>query len=271
MFMSIFKRNTLEPEEDIGIIYFSSSSDKNFMLEQKQYPERYEYYILGNFETREEAVQLEVDLHKLYDVKTNDSYYNKANQTSTGFDTTGVKIIFTEEHCKKIGEGNKGKYVSEKTKQKQSEAATGKRKSPEHCANISKSITGRTLSPEHCANISKGNIGHIVSSSTRIKISKKLLNIPKSKEACENMSIAKQGKKHPYYGKKRPKEACENISKGRKGIIFSEEHCKNISKCQKGKRWFVNIKNKVVKQLPDAEIILSSNWQLGRKWKENTK
>ena len=46
--------------------------------------------IIVVFDTREEAVNEEIRLHKLYDVAINENYYNKAIQTSTSFDTSGV-------------------------------------------------------------------------------------------------------------------------------------------------------------------------------------
>ena len=113
------RSTNLEPKEDLGIKYFSSFSEKSFIQEQKDYPERFEYYILGNFGTREEALLLEIKLHALYNVKTNDYYYNKANQTSTGFDTTGKSswnkgiprsTKIKTEHSKRM----KGKLVGKK-------------------------------------------------------------------------------------------------------------------------------------------------------------
>lgn len=64
--------------------------------------------ILRTFQTRKEAIEHEILLHKVNNVSTNPSYYNKACQTSTGFDTTGTKLSFTEEHKKKISDSLKG-------------------------------------------------------------------------------------------------------------------------------------------------------------------
>ncbi len=74
-----------DPKEDIGIKYFSFSSDKKFKEEQRLHPERFIYEVLIEFDTREEAVAYEIELHARYNVKDNNDFYNLANQTSTGF------------------------------------------------------------------------------------------------------------------------------------------------------------------------------------------
>ncbi len=79
-----------KPKEDLGIKYFSSSSDKDFMEDQLNNPSDYNYWILDTFDTREEAKQLEIDLHNFHDVGRNPKFYNKAKQTSVKFDTTGT-------------------------------------------------------------------------------------------------------------------------------------------------------------------------------------
>jgi hypothetical protein len=46
--------------------------------------------ILKEWDTRKEAVAHEVELHNKFDVSTNPKYFNKAKQTSVGFDTSGL-------------------------------------------------------------------------------------------------------------------------------------------------------------------------------------
>lgn len=58
--------------------------------------------IIKEHSSAKEAIEHEIMLHKLNNVSTNPHFYNKANQTSTGFDTTGIKRTFTEEHKQKI-------------------------------------------------------------------------------------------------------------------------------------------------------------------------
>ncbi len=86
------RKSKVVPEEDIGIKYFSSSHDKNFMLEQKEHPERFLYEVLQEFSSREEAIIYEIELHHRYNVGINKDFYNLSRQTSTGFDRTGLEV-----------------------------------------------------------------------------------------------------------------------------------------------------------------------------------
>ena len=54
--------------------------------------------ILAVFPTREDAVSHEVSLHEFYDVAVNPSFWNRAKQTSTGFDRAGL----TKETCESV-------------------------------------------------------------------------------------------------------------------------------------------------------------------------
>lgn len=107
--------------------------------------------ILARFGNRKDAVDYEIEMHSKFDVGRNPLFYNRAKQTSTGFDTTGrvmseeerirrgeiQKIRFieqgsptkgkklSEEHKKKISEVHKGKTRPQKTKQLISEKAKG--------------------------------------------------------------------------------------------------------------------------------------------------
>jgi len=96
------------PSEDIGIKYFSSSTLKLFINDQKENPQDYKYKVIKIFKTcREDAKQLEVDLHKRFDVKKHPKFINKANQTSSGFSVSGCKIIKNINGCKNPNFGNK--------------------------------------------------------------------------------------------------------------------------------------------------------------------
>lgn len=79
-----------KPIENIGKKYFSNSTVKLFIQDQKNNPQDYKYKVIKTFETsREDAMGLEVKLHKKFDVKSNPKFINKANQTSKKFDTAG--------------------------------------------------------------------------------------------------------------------------------------------------------------------------------------
>ena len=128
------RSTNLSPSEDIGIKYFSSSSNKLFIQDQKENPKDYHYKIVRIFESsREDATELEVQLHKKFDVKNHPKFINKANQTSVGFmfDTTGCD--FGEQFAKDIsirqtGKSNSfyGKHHSIETIKQIKEKTTGK-------------------------------------------------------------------------------------------------------------------------------------------------
>jgi hypothetical protein len=123
-----------QPNDDLGIKYFSSSRDKGFIKDQKDHPEHYRYKIIKIYETRKDALELEVLLHNKFDVVINDHFYNRSKQTSSKFyyhnkgekhPTYGKPL--SEDHRKKIGEANKGKQRSEETRKKLSEAHKGEK------------------------------------------------------------------------------------------------------------------------------------------------
>ncbi len=91
------RTSDIDPKYDIGIKYFSSSSDKRFLARQKENRSGYEYKILSQHYSKKEAIDEEIRLHHLYEVGTNEEFYNKVKQSSNAFDTTGrvaVKDIF---------------------------------------------------------------------------------------------------------------------------------------------------------------------------------
>lgn len=81
--------NTI-PELDIGKNYFSNSTDKTFMTDQKENHNNYQYEVIGKFTTSALAIKFESYLHYKYKVKDNPRYYNLSNQTEGGFDVTGI-------------------------------------------------------------------------------------------------------------------------------------------------------------------------------------
>jgi hypothetical protein len=120
------------PEKDIGHEYFSSSSDKEFMNNQKLNSRNYKYTVIETFDNREDAISLEVKLHKRYNVAKNESFYNRAKQTSTGFcfDSTGENNpMYGKNHTlkskKKISINKIGTTASVETKKYMSIVKTG--------------------------------------------------------------------------------------------------------------------------------------------------
>ncbi len=132
----------VEPEDDLGFHYFSSSTDDLFLEDQEVNPDDYLYDIIGIFDTRKEASKHEMELHNRYDVAVNKMFYNKSKATSTGFDTTG---------CDPWNKGITGIYfASDVTKSKMSKSSLGKKKSKKHSENISKGLKGMTQPISKC-------------------------------------------------------------------------------------------------------------------------
>ncbi len=104
-----------QPKENIGIKYFSSSSNKLFIQDQKNNPQDYKYKVVKEFKTcRIDATAFEIKLHIKFDVKNHPRFINKVNQTSKKFDTTGIdfrngKTIAVFDIIE-----NKHKFVSDK-------------------------------------------------------------------------------------------------------------------------------------------------------------
>ena len=104
------------PEEDTR--YFGSFYDKTFNPTGKT--------ILFVCETREEVLEIEIELHDFFDVAVNPQFANKTKATSTGFDMTGVvRGSMAEEHKKKISVAKTGKTLTEETKKKISVGMSG--------------------------------------------------------------------------------------------------------------------------------------------------
>ena len=65
------RTSKIHPTLDIGIKYFSSSRNKEFILNQKNNPSNYKYVVLDIFEDKKSAIDEEIRLHNLYDVGKN--------------------------------------------------------------------------------------------------------------------------------------------------------------------------------------------------------
>jgi hypothetical protein len=195
------------PIEDLGKKYFSSSKNKSFIKEQKDYPERFKYKVVKVCESEQEALLLEVKLHLKFNVKSNNSFINNANQTSQKFSTSGkVTAIDTTT--------NKVVSVDKETFEK-SENLVGVRinskMSDSHKKAISKANKGRTFTETHKQNIGKANKGRPISEAT-----KRAFELQRSKPATQ--------------------ETKDKLSKALKGRRFSEEHKLKLSLAQKGKK-----------------------------------
>ena len=129
--------------------------------------ETFDKFILGEFATREEAITDEIRRHKMNDVARNPLFINKARQTSTGFDRSGVPAIFSEEHKRKLSEAGKGKKMSKEARKKMSEVKKGIKRSEEVRRKLSEVFKGVPKAEAH-----------------RHKIAEALKGIPHPKVEC---------------------------------------------------------------------------------------
>jgi hypothetical protein len=126
----------LTPELDNK--YLGSFSDKSFSPTHKE--------ILKTFPTYEEALALEILLHSLFKVDINESFANKARQTSKKFINCNSKPK-TIEHRFKLSLGSKdnlnalGHTCSLQTKEKMSSVKKGKKPWNTGKSGIKKSVT----------------------------------------------------------------------------------------------------------------------------------
>lgn len=93
------------PKEEIGISYFSSSKNKEFIQDQKENPQDYKYKVIKVFSTRSEASYHEEFLHAKFNVKDHKLFYNKHNACGK-FDPSGMVSCIDKD-------GNKH-YISNK-------------------------------------------------------------------------------------------------------------------------------------------------------------
>ena len=77
------------PKLDLGIKYFSSSTDKEFIKEQKENKDIFKYKVVKIFQSRKEADEHEIFLHKKFDVKSHKQFYNIVNAGAINFTMTG--------------------------------------------------------------------------------------------------------------------------------------------------------------------------------------
>lgn len=142
------------PKEYIGIKYWSSSKNKEFKADIKNNPQDYKYKIVKIFDTRIEAVEHEIFLHKKFNVGVNNKFYNDSMQTSTNFDTTGRCPVRDKDGNTFLVNTDDPRFLSGEL------VSTNKGLTRvitvEHRVNLSKALTGKKKSPEHCLAVSLG-------------------------------------------------------------------------------------------------------------------
>ena len=86
-------RKSINPNDDLGIIYFSSSSDIDFIKDQKLNPSHYKYKVILSGLDKNKAYKLEYKLHNKFEVGINQSFYNKAKATSSAFNCARLGTV----------------------------------------------------------------------------------------------------------------------------------------------------------------------------------
>ena len=90
------------PKNDLGFKYFSSSTNKEFIKDQKLNPQNYRYKIIKIFKTFETASKFEITLLKRVNAHTNPHFYNKAIYCNSALNCDNVgKIVVFDKFQKK--------------------------------------------------------------------------------------------------------------------------------------------------------------------------
>jgi hypothetical protein len=162
------------PKEDLGIHYFSSSTDKNFILDQKENKVNYKYKIIRVYKTREDALKLEIKLHNKFNVDINESFYNLIKQPSVKYSFSGM--VHSEESKQKMSNSAKKRPKRKLLKEhKKRLSLAAKKRNPmseETRLKISLSNKGRKQSKEERKKRSIAYKGRIQTQETRDKIAK---------------------------------------------------------------------------------------------------
>lgn len=179
------------PKEEIGIKYFSSSKNKDFIKYQKENPQYYKYKIIKIFKTRREAIEHEIFLHNKFNVGVNNKFYNKSMQTSIRFDTSGRTSVKDKDGNTFLVNVDNPRFLSGEL------VSTNKGRSKDHSGSKNPNY-GKTTPQETRDKISYTlkNNGYTDSAETRLKKSISAKNRPPmTEETREKLSIINKGKK----------------------------------------------------------------------------
>lgn len=143
------------PDNDIGVKYFTSSCYTPFKEDFKINRSHYNVKILKVFKTRLEAIQLETHLHRKYDVANSTDYYNIVIQPKTEYDPTKYKP--TDKHRLHMKRVMTGKHHSAETIQKMCASQKGRTFTAEHREKIRQTLLGTKQSKETIAKRKKSN------------------------------------------------------------------------------------------------------------------
>lgn len=106
------RSSEVDPILDIGVKYFSSSTNEIFRKNQKENPSNYMYEVISIFDSREDANNHEIELHKEYDVSKSELFYNKTNANSSGFCASGFCAVKDKDDNIYFVQVNDPRYLS---------------------------------------------------------------------------------------------------------------------------------------------------------------
>jgi hypothetical protein len=248
------RRSKILPELDIGIKYFSSSSDKNFKKDQKNNPQNYRYEILGVFENAKDASDHENILHFENNVAFNPDYYNRFCGHSKSFNAANRVSVRDKDGKSFSVKTTDPRYLSGELVHVRTGLITAKNENGE-IFSVSKKDP-RYLSGE-LVGVTKG---YNCDEKTRSKISESSKNHFTAKDKDGN--IFRIHKTDPRYLSGELVHVC-------KGIKLSKEHCEKISVANKGKRLSEEHKQKVKDNHADCSG--ENNSFFGKSHSEETK
>lgn len=182
----------------------------------------------------------EIELHNKFDVAVNPQFYNRAKQTSTGFDQS--EVILSAKRKAEICKTNKGRKHSPESIAKMRLVARlntpkgskhplfGRHLSDTHKLAISEGNKGRIISDQHKAILSKANKGKTISPEHKAKISKIFKGKHLSQEHKAKIGKAHKGKTISPESKARMSIAQSNISlETRAKMSIAQKNRKPIS------------------------------------------
>lgn len=164
------RTSNVEPYQDLGVTYFSSSTDSAFMEDQKANYQNYRYKVIAVLADREKANKLESKLHRIHDVKNNKQFYNKANAASHFYDWWSEEAKTSQSNRMK-GERNPmyGKSFSENHKTKLALSRMGKPRPETFKQQMSVIMTGTSNPNAKKANIYDYKTNELVASNVCIR------------------------------------------------------------------------------------------------------
>ncbi len=204
-------------------------------------PEAFTKKVIATYPTRAEALALEVKLHHYFNVKDHPLFFNRANQTSTKFTTTGSPSMATRA---KMSAALQGHQVSPETRHKLSETGKGRRLSPEQRAAVAEAnrrrvVTSETKakmaasqknrSPQLRAQVAEKLTGTRRGEETKAKLADIARN--RSPELRAKMAEARRGKP----GMPHSEAAKAKIGASQRGKVVSDETRAKIAEAKRGK------------------------------------